>query len=463
MTFAALKPQAVAALRLRGSPRRSPRGRRASPGRNGPPRGCRVWFLLLLALAIYTGVVEMDRMGVQQEGAPMDTQLIPVNLVRLRKEARKTQEDVADAAGLSRAAYRAIEKGRSTPRVENLRAIAAALEVPFRELVTPAPRLESVRFRSLKKLKSRDQILVGVARWLQDFNELERLLDVRKPHRLAELWAFADRGGAGRARAVAGEARRLFGLDDEEPIHDLCGLLAARGVKVYTLEVASDGFLGLSVGERDGGPAVVVNVWSRLAVEHWIFSAVHELGHLILHRDAYDVREESEDREQEREAEEFASHFLMPERAFQREWEETAGLSLLHRVLKVKRVFRVSWRVVLYRVCEPLGDAERKAIWQRMNASYKGRTGQPLLKLTEPMSVSRAVFGAPDRIIAHAGSEIAGLDVHDFQEDRLALLVRWAVEREAITLARGAEILGLGLDEMRDLAASWTVAGRETA
>jgi Zn-dependent peptidase ImmA (M78 family)/transcriptional regulator with XRE-family HTH domain len=402
-------------------------------------------------------------MVVQQEGATMNAQLIPVNLVRLRREARKTQELVADAAGLSRAAYRAIEKGRSIPRVENLRAIAAALGVPLRELVTPTPRLESVRFRSLKKLKRRDQVLVAVARWLQDFNELERLLDARKPHRLSELWDFADSAGPDRARAVAGEARRLFGLDDEEPIHDLCGLLAARGVKVYTLEVASDGFLGLSVGELDGGPAVVVNVWPRLAVEHWIFSAVHELGHLILHRDAYDVRQESEDREQEREAEAFASHFLVPERAFRREWEETAGLPLLHRVLKVKRVFRVSWRVVLYRVCEPLDEEARSQVWQRMSASYKALTGRPLLKLTEPMSVSRAVFGAPDRIIAHAGSEPAGLDVHDFQEDRLAFLVRRAVEREIITLARGAEILGLGLDEMRDLAASWTVNGRESA
>jgi len=30
-------------------------------------------------------------------------------------------------------------------------------------------------------------------------------------------------------------------------------------------------------------------VWERLSVERWIFTAAHELGHLLLHLDAYDV------------------------------------------------------------------------------------------------------------------------------------------------------------------------------
>jgi hypothetical protein len=34
--------------------------------------------------------------------------------------------------------------------------------------------------------------------------------------------------------------------------------------------------------QSDGGPAVVVNVWGRLSVERWIFTAAHELGHLMI-------------------------------------------------------------------------------------------------------------------------------------------------------------------------------------
>ena len=54
-----------------------------------------------------------------------------------------------------------------------------------------------------------------------------------------------------------------------------------------------------------------------------------------------------------------------------------------------------------------------------------------------------------------AGPEPAGMDRHDFQSDRLWRLVRQATMGGEITLARGAEILGIKLNDMRDLAGSW--------
>ncbi len=384
----------------------------------------------------------------------MDNPIIATNLVRVRRNRGETQEQVAEAAGLSRSAYRAIEKGRSTPKVENLRSIASALAVPMRELVSETPRLEHVRFRSLKRLKSRDQVLVTVARWLGDFNELEQQLGAQRAHTLDPLIAQAARVRREGIPSVAAAARAHFGLAPREPVHDVCGLLESQGVKVLQVQVASDAFLGLSVAAHKGGPAVVVNTWDRLPVEHWIYSAAHELGHLLLHLGAYDVRVEHEEDDQEREAEAFASHFLMPDEVFRREWDETAGLSMLDRVLKVKRVFRVSWRTVVYRVSESLPEAHRSRLWQQVHAEHKQRTGQPLLKLSEPRSVPKSAFQVPG-FIAEAGREPARLDAHDFQGDRLALLVRRAVEREVISLSRGAEVLGLTLDEMRERAGSW--------
>ncbi len=57
--------------------------------------------------------------------------------------------------------------------------------------------------------------------------------------------------------------------------------------KLLLLETTQDSFFGLSVGERDGGAAVVVNTWDRISVERWIFAAAHELGHLLLHPAEY--------------------------------------------------------------------------------------------------------------------------------------------------------------------------------
>ncbi|MEZ5333630.1 MAG: XRE family transcriptional regulator [Thermoanaerobaculia bacterium] len=362
----------------------------------------------------------------------------------------KSQTAVASAAGLTRAALSAIEQGRSTPAPDTLRRIAAALDVPIRELVAPIPRLRRVRFRSLNRLKSREQILVDAARWLHDFAELEQLLGDQRPHALGPLWACVT--DTMPVAEIAAAAREHFGLGPREPVHDVCGLLESRGIKVHTVAVANDAFLGLSVAEDDGGPAVIVNTWDRLAVEHWIYSAAHELGHLVMHLAAYDVSIVEEDPRQEREAEAFASHFLMPDGVFCDEWADAAGLALYDRVLKVKRVFRVSWRAVLYRVGEGLPKDEARRLWIRMSAEHRRRTGRPLLKLTEPDGVEEQVFRSARPV---AGAEPAGLDVHDFQGDRLATLVRRAVESEEITLARGAELMGLSVAEMRERAASW--------
>ena len=212
----------------------------------------------------------------------MTADVIAPNLRRLRADRGMTQVDLARAAGLSRVGYSNIEAGRSAPRADNLRAIAGALRVPVSDLVTPVRELRHVRFRSLKKLKSRTSILAGVSRTLEDFGELERLLDVPARDPLPGV------DDCGSPVAAAAAARRAFGLDGIEPVRDICGLLEARGVKVIPRSVASDAFFGLSVGPEDGGPAVVVNTWNRIPVERWIFPAAHELGHLGLPRGAYD-------------------------------------------------------------------------------------------------------------------------------------------------------------------------------
>jgi Zn-dependent peptidase ImmA (M78 family) len=124
-----------------------------------------------------------------------------------------------------------------------------------------------------------------------------------------------------------------MGIEPGESIRDLCGLLESSGIKVYPIRIASNDFFGLSVAPQDGGPAVVVNIWERISVERWIFSAVHELGHLLLHLDSFNVELEKENPEEEKEADLFAAHFLMPEEVFIKEWEEAKGLSLFDRVM----------------------------------------------------------------------------------------------------------------------------------
>jgi len=385
----------------------------------------------------------------------MSLETLGCNLQRLRLARGLSQDKLAQVAGISRIAYINIERCQSEPRVDTVRALAKALRVRVPELLVEVPTLKRVRFRSLKRLKRREQVLIDVGQKLRDFVELEAQLKATQDKDFDALRAVASKVRHQGMPAVATAMRSYFGLSENEPVHDICGLLEHQGIKVLLVNIATDAFLGLSVSEEDGGPAVVVNTWERLPVEHWIFSAAHELAHLLLHLQAYKVDEELEDKDQERDADAFASHFLMPETVFRREWEDTVGLPLFDRVLKVKRVFRVSWRTVLFRLTEELSDPnQRKRLWIHFSKAYQQRNSKVLLKMDEPDGVGVEAYRALSDL-HKAGPEPAGMDRHDFQGDRLWRLVRQAAMGGEITLARGAEILGIKLSDMRDLAESW--------
>jgi len=382
----------------------------------------------------------------------MNNDVIAANLKRIRRARGISQSRVAEAAGLSRSAFRNIESGEAQPRVRNLEAIAGALQVPVRELLEPAVELTHVRFRSHRTLRTRSQILTDVGRWLVDYNGLEELLESRRPFR---LHGVAPSAGAGEDRAVAAAraARSALGLTEHEPIRDICGLLDSAGVKVFPLPVASDAFFGLSVGPSDGGPAVVVNTWERISVERWIFTAAHELGHILLHLGDYGQDAEGEDEAHELEADAFAAEFLMPDEVFRREWSETYGLPLVDRVIKVKRIFRVSYRTVLYRLA-PDYKGWAPNIWVHFSTEYRRARGKPLSKNDEPAALTESEFvtAAAEDLGRHEPDRLSS---GDFREDRLAGLVRRATEAGEISLGRAAEILGISLKEMRALSVSW--------
>lgn len=355
------------------------------------------------------------------------------NLLRLRRQRNLSQQALAKKTGISLVAYRNIETGRSEPKEETLSALANALNISGRELFMEIKPLAAVRFRAQKRMKRRAQVLSDVNRWLMDFNDIENVLQDRVPYKLENI-EIKPQGTESHERAIeaAREARSALNLGEKgEPIRDICGLLESAGIKVYQLALESEGFFGLSVAKDDGGPAIVVNVWDRIPVERRIFSAAHELGHLLLHLHAFHVEQEDENEDEEKEANWFASHFLMPEESFKKEWQETRGLPWIERVLKVKRIFRVSYRTVLFRLKEDYGYPD--TLWREFNFEYSQRFATRLLGNTEPRA----------------------LDDWDFVEDRLKRLVRKGIESYGITLSRGAEILGVKTMEMRRIANAW--------
>ena len=367
--------------------------------------------------------------------------VIGTNVVRLRASMGLSQKVLADRAHLSRLGLAKIERGQTLPRASTVRALAHALEVSTVELATPVRRLHTVRFRARKRVREREQLLVEVSNWLDDYSFLEDLFDDSPSFQLRGL-----RPRRHDPRAVAEKARKNLKLHDQ-PIHDICGILERCGIKVLRFPRATDAFFGLSVKEDDGGPAIVINTWDRISVERWIFSAAHELGHLLLHPGAYDHTQEEEAEDEEKQADEFASYFLMPRGSFEREWQDTGGHPLYERVLKVKRIFHVSYKTVLLRLVEM--EEVSKEVFGIFQGQHRRRFGSTLKKVDEPQPLTGYEFNEK------RGQEPDRLSDTDCLDDRLRRLVRRAVESEEISLSRGAEILRMSLMDMRQLAAEW--------
>ena len=387
-----------------------------------------------------------DEGGAEPRMKRSGASVIRENLLRLRADRELTQGQLAENAGLSRVTVGKIERGLVAPKTLTLAHLARALRTSLGDLALPVRPLRSVRFRARSRMHGREQILAEVSRWLDAYRMLERVLDDRRPFRFDST---RRRRKPLDPVAAARATRKAAGIAPDGPIPDICRLLEDGGVKVLRLNKKRDSFFGLSVGPVDGGPGIVVNTWDRLSVERWIFTAAHELGHLLLHPDEYDATVVRHPAAAEREADRFAGEFLMPEAAFAPVWNSTWGCPVEQRVLQVKRFFRVSYLTVLDRLVAT--ERESAAVREKFRSRYRERYGRTLSMTDEPEALAESAFtwnsGRAD--------EPAGLSEFDFTGNRLHQLLRSALLAGEVSMSRGAEILGLPLREMRVWVRGW--------
>jgi Zn-dependent peptidase ImmA (M78 family) len=107
--------------------------------------------------------------------------------------------------------------------------------------------------------------------------------------------------------AEAARALRQFLKIPKGPIHDLITVIENHGVLVYFVDVEEDGIDGLTVFTDKGRPVMFIN--QNYPNDRKKFTIAHELGHLVMHIPF--VLETW--RNEELEANQFASEFLMPE------------------------------------------------------------------------------------------------------------------------------------------------------
>ncbi|ADK80217.1 helix-turn-helix domain-containing protein [Sediminispirochaeta smaragdinae] len=364
---------------------------------------------------------------------------IGANIRRIMKIKGYSIAKLSARMGVGTATISNILNGRSEPKSSTLLKFCNALEVGLPDILADAPKLQSLRFRTNSNLSARekaerDQMLYETAQWLKNYNTLEDLLNV-KPE-----YGFKDLGEADPIR-LANIVREKLGLTDSQPIVDLPAEIEKAGIKLYLHSFGFKKTFGLSVADIDMGPAIVVNSEKDISIERRIFTIAHELGHLLMHRGSYNGEETVEDKgsAQEKEADLFAGEFLLPTSALKREWSEAIGLDLVDRVLKIKKIYRVSYQVVLMRLSQLNPQFESPQIYIRFNTEFQEKYHHNLKNHYEPEAIE----------------EPEPLSDFDLIEDHYAALVLKAYSAGGISMSKAGEMLGKSTMQMRKFLSAW--------
>ena len=257
--------------------------------------------------------------------------------MKLARQRRQfTAKALAEKVFVNAVTISRLEKGTHQPDPGTLTSLSRALQFPesfFLEKEMDLLDQETASFRSRKAMtaKERDAALASgalgfiISDWISERFNLP-------------VTDLPNWGSEADPAATARMLRDLWCLG-EKPIKDMTRLLEAKGIVLFSLSEATRRVDAFSCW-RNGKAYIFLNM--QKTAERSRFDCAHELGHLILHRHGG-----PSNREAEREADNFASSFLMPSADVE---SRVHRVSSVATILKAKKRWGVSAMAMAYRL-----------------------------------------------------------------------------------------------------------------
>jgi Zn-dependent peptidase ImmA (M78 family)/DNA-binding XRE family transcriptional regulator len=296
-----------------------------------------------------------------------------------------TAKALAEAAGVSYVTISRLENGENTPDDETIAKLAKALGYPVKFFFQDDPEsidVDAVSFRSLSKMgaKERDAAIAAGVIGLEVAAWVEERFELPTPD-LLDLSYETD------SETAAKSLRQYWGIG-EKPIGNMIRLLEAKGVRVFSLSEHTASVDAYSFW-RDDKPYIFLNNFKT--PERSIMDAAHELGHLVLHKHAGTQPNTKQSRPAEREANEFASAFLMPLNDLKARVSRRVTVA---NILKAKERWRVAALALAYRL-HAIGHLSE---WQYKSTCIElGRRG---FRTGEPNGIERETSAIWQKVLA---------------------------------------------------------------
>lgn len=326
-------------------------------------------------------------------------------------------QDLADALDnrITKQALSKYEQDLMKPNSENLLLLCRALEVkPDYFSRETTVRLENVEFRKLKKLasKEKESVKQRTIDFLERYYELEDLVGIERdfvnPIKNHTIKSIQD------VETAAKKLRSEWKLG-EDPIKNVIDLLENHKIKV--IELKSDlAFNGLSTFVNSRHPVIVLNSSLDDHVDRKRFTALQELGHLVLNR-----LEGFDEKVRESYCHAFAAAMLMPEPYLRRKLGDNRQQILLNELILIKNEVGASIQAILYRA------KDLNIITPNYFKSYMTRLSSKGMRKNEPGKLTEKE------------------EPHRFKQ----LLFR-AIGEEIISTSKAASLANIKLADLRD-------------
>lgn len=259
-----------------------------------------------------------------------------------------TQDDLADAAGVTQGLISKAEKGVATLSPDHVQAIAKRLKYPERLFYEAGPVREvgsaCLYHRKRKTLPAKVLNQVDARMLIRNLNVIKLLdgLDI-EGSRMFHTMDPDEYGGD--PVEVARALRQAWRVPDG-PIPNLTTLIESAGGIVLLEDFGHRKLFGMSCWTRRGHPLFFLNSTAPTHELRWTMA--HELGHLIMHGIPTNG-------DPEKEADEFAGEFLAPVAYF----KPAARKLTFDRLPQLKTYWGLSMKGVIKRA-ETVGAIDSK-------------------------------------------------------------------------------------------------------
>ncbi|MDZ7772197.1 MAG: XRE family transcriptional regulator [Balneolaceae bacterium] len=316
---------------------------------------------------------------------------------------------------ISRQALHKYEKGKVVPDNVMVQELADALDLkPDYFYRDHAVEIKEVAFRKLSKLSKKEQnrIIETARDFLERYLELEQIIGKQPKVENPLIDISIDKKED--VEQAAQQLRHAWDLGTD-PLYNVLELLEDQGIKIVELE-GDESIDGFSTWINDAIPVIGLNSNRREHLDRYRFTALHELGHLLLNLESF------KSNEQEKLCHHFAGALLLDKRAIESEIGLKRSHISLQELKSLKKQYGISMQAIMYRFKE-LGI------------------------------ISQAVMAEFFKFINSQGMKKDESDIATYEGEEVTLrfdqLLGQALAEEYITISKAAALKNLRVSEFR--------------